>query len=177
MAVLTEPPVIVGGEREFGGFDWPVELWDHVVQPAVLQPFEGVGREFFIGVEASAGAGRNIRAPETEGTDAKLDPFLGGFDAIVEFVNEGVDVLPAPVAFVEGATGGLIRFVRGVIRERDHGAIGGFDGVGVKIVVDVDAVDIVTACDVEHDGNGLRPDFGNAGIHPFVDAVRHCVFG
>jgi len=111
LAVLTEPPVIVGGEREFGGFDRPVELRDHVVQPAVLQPFEGVGREFFIGVEASAGAGRNVGAPEAKGTDTKLDPFLGGFDAIVEFVNEGVDVLPAPMAFVEGATRGLIRFV------------------------------------------------------------------
>lgn len=41
----------------------------------------------------------------------------------------------------------------------------------------MDAVDIVTACDVKHDGDGLSPDFRDAGIHPFVDAVGHGVFG
>lgn len=104
LAVLAEPPVVVGGEREFGGLDRPVELGDHVVQPAILKPLQGVGRKFFVGVEAAACAGRNVGAPEAKRTDAKFDPFLGGLDAIVEFVNEGVDVLAAPVAFVEGAT-------------------------------------------------------------------------
>ena len=104
LAVLAEPPVVVGGEGKLGGFDRPVELRDHVVQPTVVKPLQRVGRKFFVGVEAAAGAGRNVGAPESERTNAKFHPFLGGFDAIVEFMNEGVDVLPAPVAFVEGAT-------------------------------------------------------------------------
>ena len=87
-------------------------------------------------------------------------------DAIVHAGDECVDVGTAPLG-----SAGEARPVGGegrTVAERRTRP-----GIGIEVVVDVDAVDVVTACDVEHDGNGLGANFRDAWVHPFVDSISH----
>ena len=146
-----------------GGIDAPVELRGAVVQPAFAQPEAGVGVEGAVGVEALDLLGVS-GAPDAERADAE---FHVGFDFVnlgVQAFDEIIDVHPAPVFAVHVS---LKCFPAGFIGKRR--AVGG--GVGVEVVVDVDAIHIVTTGDIEDDLQRMGGSGRFGGVQPLVAIV------
>ena len=166
----------------------PIELRRQIVHPAALDP------EFHVGVElvvlAKTG---NTRRPPVRPTDAKrADPeahvVLLAADAAVERLDELIHVLPPPVGAREFAAGREVTLPRGAIGEfeifcgRRRTGIGERSGVGrggpavgnrvgIKIIVEVDAIEIVVADDFAHDIERAFLGHGFTGVHPHQLAV------
>ena len=80
--------------------------------------------------------------------------------------DEEVDVLAPPVVALKAATGVAVAFPAGPVGERDGRASGVFLRIGIKIIVEVNAIDVVTADDIKDDVEGMFLDFAFAGIEP-----------
>ena len=123
----------------------PVELRHHVVDPPHAGPLGAVGIEGIIALQAVGVAALGVGflvAPYSEGTYSEAHPGLDAGDGAVHRGDERVDIGPAPVALVlpvavAGVAGGV-------------GKVGVLDGIGIKIVVHVQAVDVVAGHDVGH---------------------------
>jgi len=97
--VDAAPPIEEDGEGLGGLGDGPVELRAVVVAPAEFVPFERVGVQFFVLIDAGFDCGGDSGAVDTEGRDAKFD--VGGFffEPFVDSEDEVIDAFTAPVAF------------------------------------------------------------------------------
>src|SRR5690606_19876616 len=93
-------------------------------------------------------------APDAEGADAEAASGVDGGDLVMETLDEGVDVVAAPVGAFEGAAGRAVLGPTGVVVEGDLVPRVVGLGVRIEVVVEVDAVDVVAADDVEDDGDG-----------------------
>ena len=105
-------------------------------------------------------------APDAKGGDAKADPGLGGADGLADAEDEEVDVLAPPVVALKTAAAIVVAFPTGPVGEREGRASGVFLRVGIKIIVEVNAIDVVAANDVEDNVEGVFLDFAFAGIEP-----------
>lgn len=84
----------------------------------------------------------------------------------VHGAHQGVDVFPTPIGLTEFAAGAMVAIPTAVVRERDRCAETRFFGVGVEVVVDVDAIDVVAADDVGDDLHGLVAGLGESWVKP-----------
>src|SRR6478752_7328852 len=119
---LLAPPVEEGGETLFLRRVRPVKLRREVVDPAVLQPFAGVAGQLLEAVDARLDAGRHAGPPDAERTDADADPGFLAFDGAVKVADEAIHIV--------AALGGAF-----AVGEAEVAV-----GVGVEIVVEVDAI-------------------------------------
>ena len=103
-------------------------------------------------------------APDAEGADAKFDVRLDLVNLSVQALDEIVDVHAAPVAAFHVAAK---FFPARIIRERRAFGI----GVRVKIIIDVNAIDIVPAYHVEHHFERVGCGGGFSGIQPLVAII------
>jgi len=149
--VVREPPPQEAGERLVGLVDRPVELGHEVVAPPLVEPAAGVGVDPCVLVEALDVRGV-AGAIDAKRADADLDVGLDGVDLLVELLDEGVDVVPPPVVARERAAFVAVALVGRVVGEGEGVAGVVVDGVGVEVVVEVDAVDVVAGGDVGDDG-------------------------
>ena len=146
MADVFAPPmyqlVVVGSLIAY----LPINLGHAIVHPAFLVPQQHVGIEVVVVLQAVGTAAVGIAAlvaVDAEGGYTDFHPRLGVMDGIVELFNELVDVIAAPVGQVAET----------VIVCPEVGIIGnGYacHGIGIEIVVDVQAVDIVARHNVAH---------------------------
>jgi hypothetical protein len=102
-------------------------LGSHVVYPAVFEPFTGIGGEVFIGVYSGLNSIRDAGTPDAEGADADSYPGFLLFHGGVELADEGID------------DGAALGWGFAVVETEVAGRI------GVEVVVEVDAVDVVAA--------------------------------
>lgn len=143
----------------FGGLIWPVELGGEVIDPAFGEPEAGVGAEVFVAIEACLDAAGDAGAPNAEGADADAHPRFALFDVLVEAGNKAID----PVAAFGGRFAAAHDF--SVLR------------VGVKIIVEVNAVDVVAVDDVEDDVEDFLLSNFAGGIDPGQGAELDHEFG
>ena len=140
------PPVGEGQRRGALMLELPVQLRQLVVYPALLRPQQHVGVEVVVVLQAVGLAAAGVAflvAPDAEGADAEAYPGLfGRGDFGVYLLDEQVDVVAAPV--------GLLHPVAVFGKRLLVGEVGAAGGVGVEVVVEVDAVDIVAVDDVHH---------------------------
>ncbi len=147
-AALAAPPVEEGGETLLLRGNAPVELRREVVDPAIFQPFSGVSGELFVGIQAGLDSAGNARAPNAERADSDTDPGFLTFYGRIEIADEVINI---------GATLG-----RGF-------AIGKAEvpgRIGVKIVVEMNAIDVVTSDHIENDVEGAAAGIRVGGIAP-----------
>ena len=144
--------------------DGPVELGCEVVHPAGLQPLPRIGIQFFEGIEPLHVFGI-ARPPDAEGTDTELHPGLGAGHGTPERVDEQVDILPPPVVARERTTLGSVALPAAIVGKGDGLAAAAL-GIGIEVVVEVDAIDVIALHDVEHHADGALAYGGLAGIHP-----------
>ena len=161
--------------RVVGGLvaDLPIELRGAVVDPAVLHPQHHVGIEVVVVLQparvAAVAVGRLV-AVDAEGADAKADPGLGRGYGHLQLADQEVDVVAPPVIAPVGgeARGRTVAGEALLVRERLAG-----DGVGIEIVVDMDAVDVVTGDDVAHHAADEESAVGDAGIEERHAVIAH----
>ncbi len=126
--------VVGDGEPEL-----PVDLRVDVVEPARQHPLPGVGELQVVALRAArvraARVGRRV-APDAERADAELDPRLERLDPLGDRPDELVDVVPPPV--LDRREARAVLRVGGGVGQRLAG-----HGVGVEVVVEVHAVDVV----------------------------------
>ena len=163
LVVHLDPVVEKDGIGLRGLLDWPVELGREVVAPALFEPLFGVGVELGVLVDSGFDAFGDAGAIDAEGGDSELDVALLALDFFVELLDEVVDVFASPVIFVEALA---VLGVAGGVGEIDLLLVFVENWVGVEVVVDVDAVDVVALDDVDHDVQGSLLDGGFAWIHP-----------
>ena len=109
-------------------------------------------------------------------------------DAAIERLDELVHVLPPPVGTGEFAAGRKVTLPRGaigefeILRGRSGARIGERGGVGlggpavgdrirIKVIVEVDAIEVVVADDFAHDIERAFLGHGFTGVHPHQLAV------
>ena len=145
---VLRPPaaetVVVG----CGMSNLPIDLRHGVVHPTLVNPVDDIGVEVVIvlqtaGVRSGDGAAVLLVVVDAEGTDAELHPGLCLVDGTMEHLDEEVYVVASPVAAVADAV--VVFLERGIVGD----GLSGY-GVGVEVVVDMEAVNIVATDDVLH---------------------------
>src|SRR5262249_49419944 len=122
-----------------------------VVAPAFVQPEDSVGMEFLILVEALDTL-RPAGSRDPERADPEEDTLLLGLDPPGKPLDQLVDVLAPPVGAVQCTAGRLVFPPAGLVREVEillllaRGRVR--DRVGIKIVIEMNAVDIVPSHNV-----------------------------
>ncbi len=152
--------------------EWPVELGQLIVDPAAARPQQYVGVEVVVVLQTRRGAARRVCggvAPDAEGAYPEYHPGLGGGYHVVYLLNEQVDVATAPVgqlhAFAVAAEGGAV--------VKAHA----LDGIGVEVVVEVYAVDIVAGHDIAHHRGDMVAVGRLAGVEVQSPVVPHRALG
>src|SRR5674476_1191191 len=168
--VLAEPPAKQHRIALRRLRDGPVELRCEVIDPPLAQPLPGVAVELLVGIEAFDLLGIS-RSPDAERTDAHLHPRFDRLRALVYLLDQRVYAVPAPVVARKPATLLCICGVARRIGERNCDAVLSDLGVRIEVVVDVDAIHVVTLHDVEHYAQRLPNYRGIAWIHPLVLAI------
>ena len=134
----------------------PVELRRHVVALAFLKPLSRIGGEVFVGVDRGGGASRHAGLPDTKRADADPHPRFCFFHGAVHLADKVIDVGAAL----------RWRFAIGKLPLRVVVFIEVW--VGVEVVVDVDAIDIVAAGDIGDDSERSLAGEAFCRVHPLV---------
>ena len=157
---VLAPPIDEGVVIGLGVANFPIELWHHIIYPTAAQPQEYVGVEVVvIGLAClcvAAGGVLALIAPNTKGANAKFDPGLGGFDGPVEHNDDGIYIAAAPLVFAEAmAIFGKAWLV---------GKLFACNAVGVKIIVEMNAIEVVSFYKIFDDESNKASGFGIAGV-------------
>ena len=156
--------------------DGPVQLRRKIIEPAVFEPQLGVRIQAVVLAKADNAWRSPLRFADAEGTDAKAHPAFFSVDALVQSLDQLVDILAPPVGTRQLAAAAHIALPRRLVWEIEVTlAAGGavertfralFDRVGIKIIVNVDGVDVVTLDDVKDHGKRLLGCGFFGRIHP-----------
>ena len=167
------PPAEKGGER-LGAAVFPIELGREVVHPTLTQPAEGIGVDIIELVEPGFDFGGLAFGVNSEGAHSEEDAGFFAFDELVGATDEGVDIIAPPIGEGEVSSTFAVGGVGVAVREEGAFARG---GVGVKVVVEMNAVHIVAAEDIADDCEEMLLDGGSTGIHPEEVADLFGMFG
>src|SRR5262245_41698436 len=88
-------------------------------------------------------------APDPERADAKFHPRLGGLDRLVGALNEAVDIVAPPVLAAHAAAD-AVSLPAPVVGKIQHAARGVLLLVRIKVIVEMDAIDVVALYDIHH---------------------------
>ena len=168
--ILLRPPAQQHGILLTALLHGPVELRREVVEPAFLKPFACVGVELAVRVEAYDLL-RKPRTPNPKRRDAKLHPRLLSVNALVELTYQGVHILAAPIVTRQHATGALIALEATIVGEVHKPPAAVAFLVGIEVVVNVYAVDVIARDDIEDDANGVLTHGQLTWIHPLLTPV------
>ena len=145
---LLPPPVEQGGETLFLRRNPPVKLRREVINPAVFQPLPRVAGQLLVAVDARLDARRHAGPPDPKRADPHAHPRLLLFDGAVEIAHKSIDI---------GATLGRAF----AIRERETAR-----RIRVKIIIEVNSVDVVAPHHVEDDAQRAAAGVSAGGIAP-----------
>src|SRR4029079_16042178 len=93
---------------------------------------------------------RGSLAPDAEGTDSEFHPRLRRLDAEIHLMDQAVDIRATPIIARELSARSHIFAPAGRVGEFDRSSPPILLLVGVEVVVDVNAIDVVPAHDVHH---------------------------
>lgn len=152
----------------------PIELWHHVVDPALGGPFEAVGIEGVIAFQAvgvaAIGVARLV-APNAKWANAQSHPWFHLLNGVVQHLDEQVNIVSSPVAPVApplpilGKTATI-------------GKVGSFHRIGVEVVVHVKGVDVVACQQVAHHLIDKIATLGQGRVEvDFAVGIFHKPFG
>ena len=146
LSCICAPPMDENRVVCYGMTYLPINLRDVVVNPTLTHPFEHVGIEVVVVLSAVCGTASwvvTLVAIDAEGTDAKLHPRLYLANLLAHLLHELVDILTTPIAFVHAASICVVGCVVGNGNARN--------GVGVEVVVHMDAIHVIAPDDITYD--------------------------
>ena len=154
--------------------DFPVDLRHVIVNPTFVHPEEHVGIKVVVVLRAVGLTSRYVASRlrvvvNAEGRHAELHPGLHGPQTVVKLGDKAVDILAAPFCAVCHAIAEA--GIRGVVGD------GPSRRVGIEIVVDVQAVDIITAYNVRCHTADVSAVFLQGGVHNEQAVVTKAALG
>ena len=174
LRVLRKPIVEQQVERLRTLIDRPIKLRHQIVEPAFGEPQLDICVQLVVLAETGNARRTAVRATQAERADAETHPRLLAVNAIVDAFHQQIDIAASPIGARQPAAqidpslpGGV---VRKVLLDRRHAA-GKVYRVGVEIVIDVYAVDVVSTHHVEDDIQRPLCSGILAGIHPQIAAI------
>ena len=153
--------------------DLPVELGHAVVDPSVVHPFEHVGIEFVVVLQSAGRAAVGVRpfvAVDAEGRDAKLHPRFNAVDLLAEGLDEDIDIVAAPVG--NGGKLASVAVVGGLVGDGDAR-----HGIGIEVVVDMEAIDVIAADDIADDAEDVVAVLALAGVEDLESVIVEDALG
>ncbi|EEF22280.1 conserved hypothetical protein, partial [Ricinus communis] len=124
LRVLRQPVIQQHVVRLTRLADAPVQLRREIIEPAILKPRLRIGVQLVVLRKADDAARAAVRAAQAERTDAEAHPALFAVDAVVQRLDQAVDVLAPPRRAVEPPAAGHVALPRGLIREVQLGLRG-----------------------------------------------------
>ena len=110
------------------------------------------------------------RLPDPKGADPELHMGFGLFDLLVETPNEFVHLITSPIIATEFTASLSVFCPCRIVGEWNF-----VDRIGIEVIIDVDAIDIVTFDDIEEDVqcmlSGLRFTWIEPQVRGFVVAI------
>lgn len=165
--VLRQPVVEQHREGLRRAVDGPVQLRCQVVEPAFGEPALDIGIQLVVLAEALDAGWPQRRFAEPERADAETRARPDRTHQRVHRLHQPVDVRAAPVVARQRA--GVA--APGCLVGERHLVIARAQRVGVEVVVDVHAVDVVAAQHVGDDGQRVRGGAGLGRVEPELVAV------
>ena len=138
----------------------PVYLGHAVVHPSLTVPQQDVSIQVVVVLQAVRAAALRVAllvTVDAKGRDAHLDPRLHVVHGLVQLLDKEVDVLAPPVATVGNAL--VIGTVLGIV-----GNLHAWHRIGIEIVVNVQAVDVVAPHNVAHNLADVVPALRQGGV-------------
>ena len=183
--ILRPPPCVECAKAILRRVDLPIELWREIVDPSFAQPFARVGVGLAEGIE-SIDSFRIARAPDAEWADANGDPRLCDVHALIELLNEVIDVVATPIVAICPFLPTPVLDPRRLIGEveltndlyrvsmtsaPDAAVACSRLAIRVEEIVEVDAIDVVSLHDIDD-----RRQYGlarrrNTRIDPLLPSV------
>ena len=152
---------------------FPIDLRDVVVHPSFIHPLQHIGIQVVIVLQAvRVAAVFRVTfqvAIDAKRRHAKLHPRFDGMDALVHLADKLVHVLPPPVVAIHSPSVARIGLV---IRDAQSAF-----GIRIEVIIDVDAVHIITQQDVCHHVADIVPVLGDARVHNQLPAVLEIAVG
>ena len=151
--------------------DLPIELGHNVINPTLFEPEEDICIEVIIVLHTrlcsrSALAVAAAVAPYAKGRDAKFHPGFDGLDGVVEFLNHHIHVVSPPVVFVGIST-------RKLAERLLIGEVLSCDAIGVEVVIEMDAIDIITSDYIGYHSAEMLASLVVARVEIILLAVFH----
>ena len=122
----------------------PIDLWNTVIHPSLLNPVEDIGIEVVIALQTVSLAAElpaALIAVDTERRNAELYPRFNLAHSAVQLIYEGVHVLSSPCTLVFGPA---------ALEPLVIGKLLADCGIWIEIVIDMQSIDIVTVHDITH---------------------------
>lgn len=137
----------------------PIELWQIVIHPSLTHPLEHIGIEVIVVLQSVGGTSIRVGALvaiDAKGRNAELHPRFHLAQVVAHLLDKEVDILTSPVATVHSIAIPCIRSVIGNGNTRS--------GIGIEIVIYVNAIHIITAHNVARHLTDIVAVLGTAGV-------------
>ena len=178
--VFAAPPRIQSREALLVIIQRPIELWREIIDPTLTQPASGVGER--LGIRIQTGDALWMPwPPDAEWADADQYPALLRLDLAVQRAHEVVDVRATPRSTIGPAAGDTVPLPGGVVGKAQRNAsryapatlaalYGARDRrlleIRIEVVIDVDAIDVITVHDFKNRVEHRTARGGNSRIDP-----------
>jgi hypothetical protein len=130
-----------------------------------------VGVEIVVLVDAGFYSSRNARARYTERTDAELYILLDLLDSSIKVLDKVVTVFASPITSAQPATSLQVSTPACTVGKIDLFLVAVINRVRVKVVIEVDSVDVVAFHNIEDNGQRMLLNNFLTGVHPLVSVI------
>ncbi len=161
---MLRPPFEQCGITVFLIFDGPIELRGKIIDPTTRQPFARVSIEFCKRI-VTLDLGGIARAPDTERTYAELNPRFGGLDRFIDPFDEGINIFAPPIVTTQSSSSAE-PFPAGIIWKIQVRTRRIRFFVGIKVIIEMHAIDVITLHNIHHDAKRVILDIFLARIEP-----------
>ena len=118
----------------------------------------GIGEKGVVGIQGGGDLGGMAGPPDAKRADAEFDPGLLLFDGGINLFDKGIDVEAAPIAPGKFSAGLLVSLPHHVVRK--IGRLVAPGGIGIEVVVQVDAINVIATDHIHNHAQGIAARAG-----------------
>ena len=140
--------------------DFPVNLWNIIINPSFTCPKQYIGIKIIIVLQTIGVTSQRITlliTINTERTDTKLHPWLDATNRFVKFLYQHIHITTTPICLI-GKTS-TITGKTCIIRK-----IQSINRIRIEIIIHVNSIYIITRHNIGHNFTDMLPAFGKCRI-------------
>ena len=174
LRVLAKPVVQQRHKSLLLLIDGPVQLRHQVIDPTGLQPALHICVKLVILAETLNARGPQIRSTNAKRADTKAHPRFDLVNAGVQALHQRIHIAAPPIVPRRLATDLYVALPGALVREvqLSLGVVGLRHRVGVKVVIQMDAIHVITLEHIQYHRQAVRGRSRLTGVHPQLVAIR-----